>query len=81
MRVALRQGELRSYDGYHKRHKLLYDDSADEWVALARQRFRWLTPRGRSAGLHPLRARSSRLQRGCMVASCSDYRRVTTGAV
>ncbi len=48
------KGALRSYDAYHKRHKVLYDDSADEWVALARQRFRWLTPRGRSAGaLHP----------------------------
>lgn len=46
------QGAVRSYDSYHKRHKLLYDDSADEWVALSRQRFRLLTPRGRTAGPH-----------------------------
>ncbi len=51
-RGGKRQGEVRSYDSYHKRHKLLYDDSADEWVALSRQRFRWLTPRGRTAGPH-----------------------------
>lgn len=38
------------FDGYHKRHKILYDDAQEEWVSLSREAFRWLTPRGRSAG-------------------------------
>ena len=72
---TLRQGALRSYDGYHKRHKLLYDDSADEWVALARQRFRWLTPRGRSAGARLSISQTSEVEQIHLAASCSGCMR------
>jgi hypothetical protein len=44
------QAELSSYDGYRKRCKLTYDDGEEEWLALHREKFRWLAPRGRSAG-------------------------------
>jgi hypothetical protein len=47
------QGKLVQFDSYHKRHKILYDDGEEEWVALPRESFRWLTPRAASAGCTP----------------------------
>ena len=47
------QGKLLQFDGYHKRHKVAYDDGEEEWVSLAREPFRWLTPRARSSGCTP----------------------------
>lgn len=47
------QGRLVQFDSYHKRHKVCYDDGEEEWVSLAREPFRWLTPRARSAGCTP----------------------------
>lgn len=44
------QGKLVQFDSYHKRHKVIYDDGEEEWVALTRESFRYLTPRARSAG-------------------------------
>ncbi|KAK9832914.1 hypothetical protein WJX74_001631 [Apatococcus lobatus] len=38
------------YDSYHKRCKVQYDDGEEEWLALPKQRFRWLLPRAQSAG-------------------------------
>lgn len=43
------QGKVLQFDSYHKRSKILYDDGEEEWVSLAREKFRWLTPRGRCA--------------------------------
>ena len=45
------QGELLAFDSYHKRSKVLYDDGEEEWVALQREMFTWLTPRARAAGV------------------------------
>lgn len=47
---ACYKGRLTQFDSYHKRHKIVYDDGEEEWVALTRESFRWLTPRGRTAG-------------------------------
>eukprot|EP00887_Chlorella_sp_A99_P006200 scaffold3.g6200.t1 len=47
------RGKLVQFDGYHKRHKVLYDDGQEEWVSLGREAFRWLSPRARSAGCTP----------------------------
>ncbi|PRW60087.1 Histone-lysine N-methyltransferase ATX2 [Chlorella sorokiniana] len=47
------KGRLVQFDSYHKRHKVCYDDGEEEWVSLAREPFRWLTPRARSAGCTP----------------------------
>lgn len=44
------KGKLIQFDSYHKRHKIVYDDGEEEWVALTRESFRYLTPRTRSAG-------------------------------
>ncbi|GAB4820373.1 hypothetical protein N2152v2_007419 [Parachlorella kessleri] len=44
------KGKLMQFDSYHKRSKILYDDGEEEWVSLSRESFKWLTPRGRSAG-------------------------------
>lgn len=44
------KGKLIQFDSYHKRHKILYDDGEEEWVALSREYFRYLTPKTRSAG-------------------------------
>lgn len=41
---------MTSYDSYHKRSKIRYDDDEEEWLALSRQRFTCLLPRARSAG-------------------------------
>ena len=48
--VWLHQGEVVSFDAYHKRVKLRYDDGHEEWVAPQREQFRWLLPRAASAG-------------------------------
>lgn len=47
------QGKITSYDSYHKRSKVRYDDDEEEWLALPRQRFISLLPRARSAGCTP----------------------------
>lgn len=39
-----------AFDCYHKRNKILYDDGEEEWVALQRELFSWLTPRAFAAG-------------------------------
>jgi hypothetical protein len=44
------KGRLAQFDSYHKRHKLIYDDGEEEWVALSREKFAWLTPRAASSG-------------------------------
>jgi hypothetical protein len=44
------QGELVAFDYYHKRSKVLYDDGEEEWIALPRHTFCWVTPRARGAG-------------------------------
>lgn len=44
------QGEVVSFDAYHKRVKLRYDDGHQEWVAPQKEQFRWLLPRAASAG-------------------------------
>lgn len=43
------QGEVKQYDSYHKRSKILYDDLLEEWLALPRAKFQCLLPRARSA--------------------------------
>jgi hypothetical protein len=47
---SLYKGKLIQFDSYHKRHKVVYDDGEEEWIALPRESFRYLTPRTRSAG-------------------------------
>jgi len=47
---AFYKGKLIQFDSYHKRHKVVYDDGEEEWIALPRESFRYLTPRTRSAG-------------------------------
>lgn len=47
------QGKITSYDSYHKRSKVRYDDDEEEWLALPRQRFICMLPRARSAGCTP----------------------------
>ncbi len=44
------QATIVVYDSYHKRCKVQYDDGEEEWLALPKQRFRWLLPRAQSAG-------------------------------
>ena len=34
------QGELAGFDAYHKRSKVSYDDGQEEWINLAKERFR-----------------------------------------
>ena len=43
------QGEVKQYDSYHKRSKVLYDDLLEEWLALPRAKFQCLLPRARCA--------------------------------
>lgn len=43
------KGKLCQFDSYHKRHKVLYDDGEEEWVALPKETFRCLLPRAASA--------------------------------
>ncbi len=47
---AFYKGKLIQFDSYHKRHKVVYDDGEEEWIALPRESFRYLTPRTLSAG-------------------------------
>ena len=44
------QGEIASFDSYHKRSKISYDDGEEMWVALQRETFTWITPRAQGAG-------------------------------
>ena len=46
----LTQGEVTSFDSYHKRSKISYDDGEEMWVALQRETFTWITPRAFGAG-------------------------------
>lgn len=39
-----------SFDSYHKRNKISYDDGEEMWVALQRETFTWVTPRALGAG-------------------------------
>ena len=48
--VACYKGKLIQFDSYHKRHKIMYDDGEEEWIALPRESFRYLAPRAQSAG-------------------------------
>ncbi len=41
---------MTAFDSYHKRNKIMYDDGEEEWVALQRETFSWLTPRASAAG-------------------------------
>jgi len=34
------QGRLAGFDAYHKRSKVCYDDGQEEWISLAKERFR-----------------------------------------
>lgn len=34
------QGRLAGFDAYHKRSKVCYDDGQEEWLSLAKERFR-----------------------------------------
>ena len=36
------QGQLAGFDAYHKRSKVCYDDGQEEWISLAKERFRWV---------------------------------------
>ena len=45
------QGEIASFDSYHKRSKISYDDGEEMWVALQRETFTWITPRAQGAGM------------------------------
>ena len=47
---VLLQATIVLFDSYHKRCKVQYDDGEEEWLALPKQRFRWLLPRAKSAG-------------------------------
>ena len=44
------QGDISSFDSYHKRNKISYDDGEEMWVALQRETFTWITPRALGAG-------------------------------
>lgn len=44
------QGDISSFDSYHKRNKISYDDGEEMWVALQRETFTWITPRAFGAG-------------------------------
>ena len=58
------QGEVTSFDSYHKRSKISYDDGEEMWVALQRETFTWITPRAFGAGTQeiPLSFRSITLR-------------------
>ncbi|KAK9916747.1 hypothetical protein WJX75_006528 [Coccomyxa subellipsoidea] len=58
---AFYKGEVLAFDCYHKRNKILYDDGEEEWVALQRELFSWLTPRALAAGASPELAAAMRL--------------------
>ena len=51
--IACSKGKIIQFDSYHKRHKIMYDDGEEEWVALPREIFRYLSPRAKSAGCTP----------------------------
>ena len=36
------QGYLAGFDAYHKRSKVCYDDGQEEWISLAKERFRYV---------------------------------------
>ncbi len=65
------QGEVLAFDSYHKRNKILYDDGEEEWVALQRELFCWLTPRALAAGV-PAGLQQSKLSLVYMQASAQD---------
>ena len=48
--LLLMQGEVTSFDSYHKRSKISYDDGEEMLVALQRETFTWITPRAFGAG-------------------------------
>ncbi|CAL8467270.1 g6807 [Coccomyxa elongata] len=58
---AFYKGEVTAFDSYHKRNKIMYDDGEEEWVALQRETFSWLTPRASAAGATPELASAMRL--------------------
>ena len=66
------QGEVKQYDSYHKRSKILYDDLLEEWLALPRAKFQCLLPRARCALLCSALQHSA-LFSGGSACTCNDH--------
>ena len=47
------QGRIVAFNSEDGSHKIRYDDEAEEWLTLSKERFKWLAPRGASAGCLP----------------------------
>ena len=48
------QGQLAGFDAYHKRSKVCYDDGQEEWISLAKERFRLVLSDTLLTGCTPL---------------------------